>query len=195
MRTRVAVRTRKAAAIAATVAVAMVSLLVPAGEAQAAKEAVQAIPRAYDLNILNSESNQFLSLGSGADNGMPVIQWSWDGGRDQYWNIWKQVDAPGEADDRYLIVNDWSGKCAGISGGAMYNGAPAIQWDCNHDAWANYWFVRSETNAAGLTVYRLKNVWSGKCLAIAGGNPTVGAQAIQWDCISDPDQQWHLLLG
>ncbi|MET9318262.1 RICIN domain-containing protein [Kribbella sp. NPDC003505] len=42
----------------------------------------------------------------------------------------------------------------------------------------------------GEYVYRLVNVWSGKWLAIPGGNPNPGTQAIQWDCANDPDQQW-----
>ncbi|TDO56631.1 ricin-type beta-trefoil lectin protein [Kribbella sp. VKM Ac-2571] len=178
-------RNRKLAVLMAS-AVALTSTFVaPAAEAGSASVDVAD----YYVNIGNAETGKYLST-MGFDNGSKVVQWGYDGAEDQYWKFVKKVDVQGENDDRYWIVNSASHRCAGISGGGQSNGAPAVIWDCNEDAWANYWFVRLDWIENGVPVYRLKNVWSGKCLAIPGGNTQNGTQAIQWDCINDPDQQW-----
>ncbi|MET9315351.1 RICIN domain-containing protein [Kribbella sp. NPDC003505] len=170
----------------------LVSLLAPAGEAEADQLATQSV-QTYYLPISNKETGQYLST-AGTGNGAKVVQYGFDGGPDQYWQFVKQVDASGEDNDRYWIVNNLDHRCAGISGGGLYDGAPAIMWDCNQDAWSNYWYIRLDWYEDGRPIYRLVNVWSGKCLAIPAGSTTPETQAIQWRCANDPDQQWRLTL-
>jgi len=50
-----------------------------------------------------------------------VVQWECIGHRDQSW----QMRGPG------VIVNMHSGKCMGVLGGSLQNGAAVVQWDCN----------------------------------------------------------------
>ncbi|MET9318265.1 RICIN domain-containing protein [Kribbella sp. NPDC003505] len=173
--------------VAAAVAAAVASTVVSTGQAHAS------VPPESSYSRIRNWETWWTLTGAGASNGSKVIQWDYDGGADQYWKFVKKVDADGEANDRYWIVNKWSGRCAGISGGALNDGAGAIQWDCNPEAWANYWYVRLDRFENGTALYRLVNVWSGKCLAIPGGDLSIGTQAIQWSCADDPDQLWDII--
>ncbi|MET9318266.1 RICIN domain-containing protein [Kribbella sp. NPDC003505] len=172
--------------VAAAAAAVMVSAVLSAGHAQASVP-----PESSYGQIMNAETRGLLAA-SGTFNGASLVQWYTAGQTDGYWKFVKKVDADGEANDRYWIVNKWSGRCASISGGALYNGAGATQWDCNPDAWATYWFVRLDRFENGTPLYQLVNVWSGKCLAIPAGSTSNGTQAIQWGCADDPDQLWTL---
>ncbi|MET9318214.1 RICIN domain-containing protein [Kribbella sp. NPDC003505] len=168
-------------------AVAIVaSTVVSAGQAQASVP-----PENTYTKIRNWEGRGILAT-PGPSNGAKVVQWDDDGSWATHWRFVKKVDADGDYNDRYWIVNRESGRCAGISGGALYNGAGAIQWDCNWNAWSNYWYVRLEWVEDGTPLYRLVNVWSGMCLAIPAGSKTLGIQAIQWSCANDPDQLWDI---
>ncbi|MET9315333.1 RICIN domain-containing protein [Kribbella sp. NPDC003505] len=167
------------------------SALSPVTEARAGAVHVQSVPEGSLIE--NKESNMEL-VPFGAENGAPVKQSIYNPTTHDpsfSWSFVKKVDAPGEDSDRYWLVNPWSGRCAGVSGGALYDGAPVILWDCNQDAWVNYWFIRVDWYENGLPVYRMVNVWSGKCLAIPDGSGQI-VQAIQWSCANDPDQQWWL---
>ena len=44
--------------------------------------------------------------------------------------------------------------------------------------------------AGSTDTFTLVNYASGYCLGIAGGSPTVGTDAVQWNCNGNPDQQW-----
>ncbi|MET9318263.1 RICIN domain-containing protein [Kribbella sp. NPDC003505] len=149
---------------------ALASTVAPARQA----EANSPVEDTYRL-VQNRETGQYMAA-TGTSNGAKVIQTSYDGTADQYWRLEKIVDVPGgDYYDRYWLRNR-TGRCAGIGSGALYNGAGAILSDCNPDAWANFWFVRSVWTSNGYA-YKLVNVWSGKCLAIPNGDRHNGTQA------------------
>ena len=46
--------------------------------------------------------------------------------------------------------------------------------------------------ASAAAFYPLKNVGTGKCLAIGNSNPDNGARAIQWTCTTNANQLWAM---
>ncbi|MFE2419789.1 RICIN domain-containing protein [Streptomyces hokutonensis] len=98
------------------------------------------------------------------------------------------------------VVGDWavwnsnSGKCLAIPGGSSAaNGTTAIQYACDNPA-PGVWDadqVWTWTLVSGATsTYTLKNKATDRCLAIGGASHTAGAEAIQWTCNGNTEQQW-----
>src|SRR5262245_16118892 len=64
-----------------------------------------------------------------------------------------------------FIQNVGSGKCMQPAGGSLAEGAPIIQTTCNDSAIQRWEFLPA--NSTG-TLFRLRNVVSGRCLDVAG---------------------------
>jgi hypothetical protein len=89
-------------------------------------------------------------------------------------------------------VNDNSGKCLGVAGGNVVNGAPVVQWDCiGHPD--QYW------SAVGIDdglYYQFHNQANpNKCLGVPGSSTNAGAQLVVWDCINHNDQFWAVVAA
>ena len=73
-------------------------------------------------------------------------------------------------------------------------GAKMIQWDCHffdETATEQQWqfFEDTDLSTADETVYQIKNLHSGQCLADPGASPNRGVQLIQWPCGNNGNEQ------
>ena len=84
------------------------------------------------------------------------------------------------------MIVEASGKCVDVSGGALSDGAAAIQYTCSGDN--NQQFTLMAQNGG----YRLIVRHSGKCLAALRGSADVGAAIVQADCALYPDRAWRV---
>jgi hypothetical protein len=90
----------------------------------------------------------------------------------------------------YHVSNHDTFQCLAIPDGSLANGAPAIQWSClggdDDKVWAfDFWGWHDNAE-----VYRVRNIKSGKCLAIGDSDTSNGAKAIQFTCGSGAEQRW-----
>lgn len=88
------------------------------------------------------------------------------------------VTAEAAADPVYArLYNQGTGKCLAMPGGAdAEEGAQLIQWTCSTSE-SQYWALIPVTGG-----YQVKNLASGKCLAMASSTKVEGANPIQWTC-------------
>ena len=81
------------------------------------------------------------------------------------------------------------GKCIGVSGGSLNNGAHLKQFDCDGRANQRFTF-----QPLGGNVYTIRPTHSGKCMAVEGRSTANGAHIIQTTCTtSDTAQQFRIL--
>ncbi|HEV3170723.1 MAG TPA: RICIN domain-containing protein [Actinocrinis sp.] len=136
---------------------------------------------------INGGSGQMLDVsGPSTADGALVHQWTYTGADNQWWF------RPWQADGYTRLFSRYSGKCLGISGGSTAAGAKAVQWSCNGNPDQTWYFQWTGASTAdGWPIYNIVNYNSGQCLGIWQGSTAVGAQAIQWPCNGNPDQEWH----
>ncbi|WP_147302958.1 RICIN domain-containing protein [Marinoscillum furvescens] len=134
--------------------------------------------------IVNRNSGQVLDVnGASTANGANVLQWPWNGGDNQLWEI---VDL-GTGYSR--IINKNSGLDLDVNMGSSTNGATVIQWPWNggnNQQW--------EVIDLGGGYSRIRNRNSGKSLDVNGGSTSNGADVIQWTWTGGSNQQWELIL-
>ncbi|MFE9044991.1 RICIN domain-containing protein [Streptomyces sp. NPDC007818] len=94
-----------------------------------------------------------------------------------------RAEAPGY---RTLTVRS-SGKCLDITGGALTDGAEAVQYACGSQH--NQQFTVAARSDGHVELISRS---SGKCLDVAGGSTADGARVIQYACGGRPNQQWKL---
>jgi hypothetical protein len=128
------------------------------------------------IKVVSSGLNLDVS-GASLTNGAPVIQWSFNGAKNQQWTL-KSVGT-----NIFNIVSVNSGKCMDVSGGSTSNGASVVQWTCHTGN--NQRFEAKSHPKGG---YRLVARHSGKCLDIAGASLTRGAKLQQWTCHDGANQ-------
>ena len=138
-----------------------------------------ATPGLYQL--VASHSQKCLDVpGWSLTDGVPVIQWTCNGGDNQTWRL-------EAASDGYShLVARHSGKCLDVSGLSTEDGAEIIQWPC-HSGENQQWRVELGTEG-----YQLVARHSGKCLDVAGGSTNDGGSVIQWSCHGGANQTWLL---
>ncbi len=85
----------------------------------------------------------------------------------------------------YELIARHSGKCLGVSGASMDDGAPVIQWTC--DGGLNQ---RWRLQPASDGYYNLVASHSGKLLDVTGVSTDDGAQIIQWPANGGQNQEW-----
>jgi hypothetical protein len=105
-------------------------------------------------------------------------------GDNQYWKL------ESLGGDFYQVVNGKSGRCIGVDGGSMANGARIAQYDCGptgivgNQAW--------EMVPDG-EQFRLRNGKSGKCMTVAGGSDAADARLEQHSCSGATNQRfWYV---
>lgn len=81
-----------------------------------------------------------------------------------------------------------SGLCLDVGGWSRDNGAPVVQWGC-HGGANQQWqprFVgycgKQQGSLQERPCYAFKNLHSGKCLDVPGGDPVPGNKMMQWEC-------------
>ncbi|HYF68229.1 MAG TPA: RICIN domain-containing protein [Ohtaekwangia sp.] len=132
--------------------------------------------------ITNRNSNQVLDVnGASTANGMQVIQWPWNDGQNQHWQI---IDNGG---GYYRVINRNSGKALDVNGASTTDGANVIQWTWNSGNNQQWQFIDN-----GDGYYRIINRNSDKALDVNGGSNTNGANVIQWPWNGGNNQQWEL---
>ncbi|WP_345328668.1 RICIN domain-containing protein [Mucilaginibacter defluvii] len=135
----------------------------------------------YRINNRNSGKALDVNGGSTA-NGANIIQWPWNGGNNQQWQV---IDNGG---GYYRIINRNSGKALEVNGGSTTNGAGITQstWSgANSQQW------QVVANDGGY--YRIINRNSGQALDVNGGSTADGANVIQWPWNSGNNQQWQIV--
>jgi hypothetical protein len=89
------------------------------------------------------------------------------------------------------LRNARTGKCMGVAGGSIGNGALVLQWTCAH--------IPGSDQQMHVRQYQTGNLWNvidpshspGKCLGVAGSSQAPGAALVQWSCNqSETDQQF-----
>ncbi|MFE5741980.1 RICIN domain-containing protein [Streptomyces celluloflavus] len=119
---------------------------------------------------LASEPGQVANVrGGGSENGTPVVQWPWTGGKNERW------EATAVSDGYYRLASRESGKCLNVRGGGHENGAPVIQYTCDSGANEQWRFVPKGIG------YQVVVRSSGKCLNVEGGVGK-GNALIQYSC-------------
>jgi endoglucanase len=132
--------------------------------------------------ITNRNSGQALDVNGGATtNGAQVIQWPWNGGNNQQWQV---IDNGG---GYYRLLNRNSGQALDVNGGSTANGANVIQWPWNGGTNQQWQII---DNGGGY--YRIINRNSGQALDVNGGSTSNGANVIQWPWNGGNNQQWQL---
>ena len=92
------------------------------------------------------------------------------------------------AADHHKIVSRNSWLAADVSGGALSNGAPVIQWP--------YWGGENQQwqlNATGNGCFTVTNRNSNKVLDISNGSTTAGAGVVQNAANGNASQQWQVI--
>jgi hypothetical protein len=108
-----------------------------------------------------------------------------------------EVGAPPETTEPILTTsssfrNASSGLCLSAPSDTSEEGGRVTQEPCDPRNDAKLWYPDDlGLDRWGNRVYRLKNVASGKCLAIAAGSDlTEDRLAMQWTCSDSKDQEW-----
>jgi hypothetical protein len=136
-------------------------------------------------NYSNTPSPECLAIpgGSGRTNGAALIMWTCDNEEGQQW----RVTDYGYPNQGYFRIDDGNGECLG-NGQSAVNGARIITEVCDPSAADQAWSV-FKTNSAGYV--ELQNLYSNRCLSVAGGSLANDARVIQWTCQNTADQFWE----
>jgi glucosylceramidase len=158
-----------------------------------ALSAVSATPAAAatgPYEIINFNSGKCVDVsGISKSDGANVHQWTCRHQSNQMWSV-----VPDWYTDGYfLLVVQHSGKCLDVSGPSTADGANVHQWTC-HNGFNQQWSLTGGPGGGapvpGNTVYRFVNRYSGKCLEVAGGSLSEGANIRQWTCNGSYHQYW-----
>lgn len=120
--------------------------------------------------------------GSSSADGAQVIQWAYNGGNNQQWQLIHYTEG------FYRIVNKNSGKVIDVNGGSTASGANIIQWPWNSGR-NQQWEIVS----VGSGYYRLVNRNSAQVMDVNGASKSNGANVIQWPWNNGTNQQWQII--
>jgi hypothetical protein len=146
-------------------------------------------------NVINFNSAKCMDVsGVSTSDGANVHQWSCHGGANQHWKVvpdwW--------SDGYFLLVAEHSGKCLDVSGPSTADGANVHQWTC-HSGYNQQWSITGGPLGGapqpGNHFYRFYNRYSGKCLEVADGSTSQGANIRQWTCNGGYHQLWMVTLA
>ena len=115
----------------------------------------------------------------GTADGTDAIQWAWNGGGDQKW------DVAYLGNGQYKLTGVASGKLLEITGASTANGAAAQIWPSNNNN-CQKWTIRPSADG----FFKLLNVNSGKSLDIQNNSTADGAAILQYNDIGASNQQW-----
>ena len=131
--------------------------------------------------LVSRKSNKVLDLvNGGTADGTDAIQWGWDGGNDQKWDLVHLGNG------QYKLTGVASGKLLEVSGASTSNGAVIQIWPSNNNN-CQKWTI----TPAGDGAFKLLNVNSGKAMDVSSGSTADGATLIQWPYGGADNQQWR----
>jgi len=136
-------------------------------------------------HFASRNSNKVIDLvGGGIADGTDAMQWSWNGGGSQKW------DLAYLGNGQYKLTGVPSGKLLEIAGASSNNGAAAQIWPSNNHN-CQKWTVKP----AGDGFLKLLNVNSGKSLDVQNNSTANGAAILQYTDISGNNQQWLMPIA
>lgn len=139
-------------------------------------------PSAF-YRIVNRNSIKVVDVNGGsAADGASVIQWPYNGGNNQQWQI---IDNGG---GYYRIINRNSGKALDVNQSSTADGASIIQWPWNGGNNQQWQIIN---NGGGY--YRIINRNSSKSLDVNQNSTADGATIIQWPWNGGNNQQWQII--
>jgi hypothetical protein len=100
------------------------------------------------------------------------------------------IPGGGGGGNYFEIRNLNSGQCLAVGAGSTANGAGVIQWTCTGGN-EQEWEFTDHKVVNGKDWYHVKNLNSGLCLAVPGGNTNPGYQLMQWPCGPWNDHYWY----
>jgi hypothetical protein len=135
--------------------------------------------------IVSRKSNKVVDLvNGGTADGTDAIQWGWNGGGDQQWDLVHLGNG------QYKLTGVASGKLLEVVNASGSNGAVVQIWPSNNHN-CQKWTV----TPAGDGFFKLLNVNSGKTVDVSGGSAADGAAIIQWTYGGADNQQWRIGLS
>jgi len=149
-------------------------------------------PAVFLTQYENASSGKCLDIGARGDiNGSPAIQ------DNCAWALGFDVQGvPRRWPNYFLVIRGIVPKCLEIGNFSTANGAAADQHDCNTGPHQQWRFVPSGfTGDSALArwlgpSFMIQNVYSGKCLEVAGSSTEDGAAVVQNDCYRGLNQLW-----
>ncbi|WP_328503249.1 RICIN domain-containing protein [Streptomyces sp. NBC_00457] len=175
-------RTRNVVAtMLAGVLLALSSPVIAHAQSPQSSDPTQSSQIAATSRLKNRKSGKYLQPVSTA-NGARVVQQSRDA--ENHLQLWSTVIYDGF----YTFENFEAGRNLGIDGASTASGAAAIiangSSDLNQDWHRDFGFFDGDTNS-----FALINRKSGKCLGISGASTANGAQAAQFQCDRQAENQ------
>ena len=135
--------------------------------------------------LVSRKSNKVLDLvNGGTADGTDAIQWGWNGGDDQKW------DLAYLGSGQYKLTGFASGKLLEVTGASTSNGA-VVQILASNNGNGQKWTVIP----AGDGTFKLLNVNSGKAMDVSGASTADGAAVIQWPDSGAVNQKWIFSIG
>ena len=132
--------------------------------------------------VVSRKSNKVIDLvNGGTADGTDAIQWGWNGGDDQKWDLVHLGNG------QYKLTGVASGKLIEVTNASGSNGAIIQIWPSNNNN-CQKWTI----TPAGDGAFKLLNVNSGKAVDVSGGSTADGAAIIQWPYGGADNQQWRL---
>jgi hypothetical protein len=126
------------------------------------------------------------------NRGTLIQQYDFNGGQNQQWEIvylTSDTNTPGEPNDYFVIVNEWSGKVLDVPGFATDDQVQIQQWIFNGGTNQQWKFVYDDNTHSYLIVNRN----SGKVLDVPNGSPNDGVIIQQYhDNGGGMNQRWLL---
>jgi hypothetical protein len=134
--------------------------------------------------VVCRKSNKVVDLvNGGTADGTDAVQWGWNGGTDQKWNL---VHIGG---GQYQLTGVASGKLLEVTNAYTADGAVVQIWPSNNNN-CQKWTI----TPAGDGFFKLLNVNSGKAVDVSSGSTADGATLIQWPYGGGDNQQWRMSL-
>jgi hypothetical protein len=135
--------------------------------------------------IASRKSNKVVDLvNGGTADGTDAIQWGWNGGNDQKWDL---VHLGG---GQYKLTGVASGKLLEVTNASGSNGAIIQIWPSNNNN-CQKWTI----TPAGDGAFKFLNVNSAKAMDVSSGSTADGAAIIQWTDNGGTNQQWLMSIA
>ncbi|MES2572885.1 MAG: RICIN domain-containing protein [Verrucomicrobiota bacterium] len=131
--------------------------------------------------LYNRNSGLALDANAGGTaNGTPLIQWGYNGGNNQRWNVTSLGNG------QYSIAGVASGRAVDIAGGSAANNAACLLWDYYG---GNNQRITLQDRGSGF--YSPVFAHSGKAMNVTGSSTAGGARIVQWDNDGGGNSQWR----
>jgi hypothetical protein len=135
--------------------------------------------------LVSRKSNKVVDLvNGGTADGTDAIQWGWNGGDDQKWDLVHLGNG------QYKLTGVASGKLLEVTGAQLGNGGIIQIWPSNNNNCQKWTVI-----PAGDGAFKLINVNSGKIVDVSGGSTADGAVIHQWTDLGADNQQWRMSLA